>query len=240
MTRAQRIGAIAVGAVVAAVLVAAHLRLPMNGSWTLNRVLHYVWLAATGLAGAGGVVFFLWPRAKLQRRDQERKRARDRILSVIAVVVSTFALVAFGEVRRDRVTHAYLAPAEEDLAAIHAALEVYKADHHGALPAKLADLVPKYLSGDHLYYTFRHGPVASPKPADVQAASEEPSYVLMPKITGPAAEKYGPAENPYLVFQRPGESWAALVVALGRNGRTGLIGDDDAVRTLEGKSRRGR
>ena len=232
MTRGQRIGMIAVGVATAAILITAHCLMPINRSWQFNRVLHYIWLAVTGLACAGGVAFILWPRAKLQRRDQERQRARDRIISLIIVVVGTFAIVAFGEVRRDRVTRTYLDSAIADMGTIGKALEAYKADHAGAMPEKLSDLVPKYLPAGGLYFEFRNGPLAAPKPTTIDPDGEEPSYLVAKRLLGTSASRGDVVENQVLVYQRPGQGWASLVAGLSISGGTGLVGEEDAARWL--------
>jgi hypothetical protein len=223
---------IAVGVAMAALLITAHCLMPVNRSWQFNRVLHYIWLGVTGLACAGGVAFILWPRAKLPRRDQERQRARDRIISLIIVVVGTFAIIAFGEVRRDRVCRTYLASAVEDMGALHGALAAYQSDHGGAMPEKLTDLVPKYLPAGGLYYEFRNGPAPAPKPTMIDPEGEEPSYLLTKKLLGTAASRGDMVENPVLVFQRPGQGWVSLVAGLNTSGETGLIGEEEAARWL--------
>jgi len=235
MTRGQRFATIAVGLLVAAIFITAHCLMPVNRSWQFNRVLHYIWLGVIGLACAGAVAWFLWPRAKLARRDQERKRAHDRIIAVLITVVGAFAIIAFAEVRRDRVTQTYLASAVGDMAVVKGALDAWEADHKGALPGDLSDLAPKYLPAASLYYEFRNGPTASPKPQEVDPKGEEPSYILMPRIVGSAASRNESVENPILVYQRPGEGWAPLVAALGSKGGTGLIGEDDALRSAGAK-----
>jgi len=233
--KSGRIWAIVIGAVAIGVLLAGHLLLPVAGSWKLNRVLHYVWIAVTALAGAGGVTAFLWPRAKLPRRDLERRRARERVVSIIVTVVITFAIISFGEVRRAMVTERYLASARQDLQRIRVALEAYGADHNGARPEKLADLAPKYLKAEELYYGWRDGPVAANAPSGTPAA--EPSYVVVPKEQRPEDEKEPRREVPLLVYQRPGESWAPMVAALYANGTIKDIGEDDVARMLEGPTK---
>jgi len=232
MTKREVTWATAIAVAAVAALVAGHLQLPVAGSWSLNRILHYGWFALTGAAGAAGLAAFLWPRAKARRRDFERQRARQRVICVIGVVVLTFGLIALGEVRRDGVTRGCLKRAEEDLAAIQSALEAYAAAHDGARPANLADLVPEYLAADRLYYRLRSGPVeVPPGPA---SKDEEPSYVLVPGLPAPADRREEKRqEGRFLVVQRPGQGWAPLVAALGRQGRLGLIGDDDARRIIQ-------
>ena len=240
MTKRGVTWAMVIGVMAVAALVAGHLVLPVAGSWQLNRVLHYAWLAVTGLAGAGGAAAFLWPRAKLRRRDQERRRARGRVVSVIVVVVLTFGLVALAEVRRDRVTRGYLARAEGDLGTIWTALGAYAAKHGGDEPKSLSDLVPEHLSADRLHYAFRAGPTEAPPGVGGGEGQEEPSYVLVPKPPLGEGEKEKSRERPFVVVQRPGEGWAPLVAALDGKGRVGVIGDGDAERILHPPARGGR
>ncbi len=229
MTKREVMWATAIAVAAVAALVAGHLQLPIAGSWSLNRALHYGWLALTGVAGAAGVAAFLWPRAKARRRDFERQRARQRVVCVIGVVVLAVGLIALGEVRRDHVSRAYLKLAKRNLAAIHEALEAYAAAHDGAEPEKLADLVPEHLALEHLYYMQRFGPIGSPPGKD-----EEPSYVLVPGLPAPADRREERRqEGRFLVVQRPGQGWAPLVAALDRQGRLGVIGDDDARRVIQ-------
>jgi len=228
MTKRELGWAVAVAAVVVAVLAAGHFLLPLAGAtWSVSRWLHYGWLAVAGLAGAAGVAVFLWPRAQRRRRDVERQRAQHRVICVIGVVVLTVGLVAFGEVRRDSVTRTCLEKAREDLRAIRSGLDAYAAAHGGAEPEKLADLVPEYLAAEHLRYVQRCGPTATPPSPD-----EEPSYVLLPKPPVAADAKEKRQQTPFRVVQRPDEGWAPLVTALDRQGRIGILSDDDARRLL--------
>jgi len=235
VTKKQAIWFLAIGVVAVAVLVAAHLVLPIHGSWTLNRVLHYVWEGATGAAVIGGVVWLMWPRPKARRRDHQREQARRRFIALVASVLAAVILVVFAEIHREMASRSRLSgQAVEDIQAIGRAIEAYAADHDGKRPESPADLVPKYLPAERLYYLYRTGPDEADPPADPTGeGAEEPSYALVKQPPPrPDARETRLTEPRLRAYLRPGHAWAPLTVVLTKDGRTRVAGEDE-VRAFE-------
>ena len=135
MTKKQALWFLSIGVVAVALLVAAHVAMPIRRSWTVNRILHYVWEGAAGAAAIGGVVWLMWPRPKARRRDHEREQARRRFIALAGAVLAVVGLVVFAEIHRDMASSRRLdGPAVEDLQAIGRALDVYASDHDGKRP----------------------------------------------------------------------------------------------------------
>ena len=238
MTRKQLLWAVGIGLAAVILLVAAYGALPVRASWTVNRILHHVWQGVTGLAGVGGVVWVFWPRPKAPRRDLERERVRRRMAAVVGIVLIAVAMVVLAEVRRDRVTRQYLRHAEADLEIIAEAINNYAAEHEGALPKDLAELVqPGHLARKQLYYTYRDGPreAAPPSPESVDPRGR--SYYLVPGKPRDNRER-GKAGS-ILVFLRaksasnPPTAWAPLTVVLDQEGRIGVASEDIVERIIE-------
>ena len=235
MTKKQAIWFLAIGIVAAAVLVAAHLALPIHGSWTLNRVLHHVWEGAAAAAVIGAVVWLMWPRPKARRRDAEREQARRRFICLVAGVLAAVILVVFAEIRREMASRSRLSgPAVQDIQAIGRAIEAYAADHDGKRPESPADLVPKYLPADRLYYVYRAGPDEADPPADPTGeGAEGPSYALVKQpLPRPGAKDTRLTEPRLRAYLRPGHAWAPLTVVLTKDGRARVVGEDE-VRAFE-------
>lgn len=236
MTRNQAYWLAGIAAAIAIALVVAHLQLPIDAAWQANRILHYAWQGAAALAGVGGVVWLMWPRPKARRRDEDRQRARRRVIAVGAVVLAVAGLVVFAEIRRTIVTDALLnGAATEDLQAIGKALEAYKADHNGTGPASVEELVPKYLDAGRLWYACRNGPVAAPPPSPVAEGAPQLSSYALAKELPTASEKKRP-ESRIVAYLRPGNAWAAMTVILDSDGRCPIVGED-AVRRFEEQPR---
>lgn len=233
MTKAQVLWLVAVGVVVAAALVTAHLVMPFEQTWAVNRIVHHGWEAVAGLAAAGGIVWMWWPRPAARRRDEQRLQAHRRVIAMGAVVLAGVILVVFAEVHRDLASRDRLgASAVADLEAIGKALDAYAADHDGAEPAALGDLAPKYLEAARLYYVYRHGPAEAPPPAAAvaEAPAEAPSYAIARIRLAPDAKKR--PETRLRAYLRPGLAWAPLTAVLGKDGKAHVAGDDE-VRLFE-------
>jgi len=232
MTKTQAYGLIGIGTVVTAALVVLHLLLPMDAGWAVNRGLHYGWEGGVALLAAGAGTWLLWPRPKERRKDQDRKKARRRLIGLAAAILVAVGLVIFSEVHRQMAAEGALkSEAAPQLEAIAKALAEYKAAHSGALPDSLADLVPQYLQADRLYYAYRNGPVASPAPAAVTQGGEEPSYVLAKEPPLPPDVKRR-HESRLLAYLRAGSAWAPLTAVLEKDGKVHVTGDD-VVRAFE-------
>ena len=227
MTRKQAIVLAVVGAVVAVGVVVGHLMLPVASvSWTVNRLLHYACEGVAGAAAAGGVVWAMWPRRKARRRDIQREEARRRVVAVVACVVVAIALVVFAEMHREAATRALLTrTAAKDLERIGQAVEAWSADHGGARPGAITDLVPAYLPREALYYAHRRGPAAEGPPAE--GRDEPPSYALVSIRPRPDGK---PPADPVRAYLVPGQAWAPLTVVLEANGRCRVVGEDRVVR----------
>lgn len=227
MTRKQAIWLTVIGVAAGAGLVVLHLNLPIAADWRTNRLLHYVWQVAAGLAAVGGIVWALWPRPKAARRDLDRANARRRVLAVAVLAVGAVGLVVFAEIRRERDTGGQLADlVREDLVAIGQALQRYAADHNGAQPKDLEELVPQYLDAGRLYYAWRNGPFKSDPPAagaDGKPA-EPPSYALAREP--PVAPGRKVIENRFVAYLRPGHAWAPLTGVLEKDGKVQVISED--------------
>jgi len=235
VTKKQAIGFLAIGVIAAAAFVAAHLMLPIRASWTLNRVLHYVWEGGAAAAAVGGIVWLMWPRPKARRRDEQREQARRRFIALAATVLVAVVLVVLAEVRREMASRRRLeGKAVEDLQAIGRAIQAYADDHGGKRPEASADLVPDYLPAGRLYYAYRSGPEPAAPPAEPTAdGAEEASYALVkPPPPRPDAKVTRAPEPRLLAYLRPGHAWAPLTVVLTKDGRTHVAGDDE-VRTFE-------
>ncbi len=235
MTKKQAIWFLAIGVVAVAALVTAHLVLPIEGSWALNRVLHYVWEGATAAAVIGGIVWLMWPRPKARRRDAEREQARRRFICLVSGVLSAVILVVFAEIHREMASRSRLSgQAVEEIQAIGRAIEAYAADHDGKRPESSADLVPTYLAAERLYYLYRAGPGEVDPPADPAGdGAEELSYALVKQPPPrPDARETRFTEPRLRAYLRPGHAWAPLTVVLTRDGRTRVVGEDE-VRAFE-------
>lgn len=229
MTRNQTTWFAVAGAAVAAAFVALHLLLPADRSWSANRILHYVWEGGVVVATAGAGVYVFWRRPKAMRRDEERMRAGRRAVCLAGAVIVAVGLVVFGEIHRDLSTRGLLAEvALADLDHIGRALTSYAAEHAGARPASLTDLVPKHLPADRLFYAYRHGP----RKADAAQADEQPSYVLAKEPPAPRDGASKRRESNLLAYLRAGHGWAPLTAVLQKDGRA-LVTSDDVVRVLE-------
>jgi hypothetical protein len=224
MTRKQAIVIAVLGAVAAVGLVVLHLLMPLGGTWTVARLVHYGWDAAVALGAAGGVVFVMWKRPEPRRRDEKRDVARRKAAAVVALVVGAVSLVAFSEIRRDFATRDQLAgAASDDLAAIGKALDAWAADHDGAAPDDLAALAPRYLDPARLHYIYRDGPLADASPVP---EGTPPSYAL-PVVEPPSDAKAKPPEPRERAYLRPGLAWAPLTVVLEKAGGTRVVGEDE-------------
>jgi hypothetical protein len=239
MTRRQALWILGIAVAVTAVLVALHLAMPIGQTWAVNRILHHVWEAATGLAGAGSLVWLMWPRPKVGRRDEQRLKAHRRVIALVAIVLAVVLLIVFAEIRRDLATRTRLGgPAVADLQAIGKALDAYAADHGGAEPPSIADLAPKYLEASRLYYAHRHGPgVAGPLADAGGPDAEAPSYTLA-KRPVPRDTKPRPA-SALRAYLRPGNAWAPLTAVLDKGG-TARVSYEDEVREFEEEPGTGR
>jgi hypothetical protein len=232
MTRKQAYWLTAIGILLTAGLVVWHLAMPIGGTWLLNRVLHYVWEGVVGAGAAGAVAWLLLLKAKARRRDQDRENARRRLIGMAVVVIAAVCLIIFAEVHRQLEAQRRLeAAAIPDLQALGSALAAYEADHGGARPATLADLVPKYVETARLYCAYRNGPAAAPPPAALAKEGEAPSYVLAREPPLPPDVKRR-GETRLLIYLRPGCAWAPLTAVLEKDGRCHVTGDD-IVRTFE-------
>jgi len=237
VTKKQALWFLGIGVVVVAVLIAAHVALPIRRSWTVNRILHYVWEGAAGAATIGGIVWLMWPRPKARRRDHQREQARRRFIALTGAVLAVVVLVVFAEMHRDMASRRRLdGPAVEDLQAIGQALEGYASDHGGKRPESPADLVPKYLAARRLYYAYRCGPDVADPPAETTGeGAEEPSYALVKQQPPrPHAKKTQRPEPRLLAYLRPGHAWAPLTAVLETDGRAHVAGEDE-VRAFEKK-----
>ena len=235
MTKKQATWFVGIGIVAVAVLIAAHLGLPIRGSWTYNRILHHVWEGATAAAAVGGIVWLMWPRPKPRRRDELREQARRRFIVLVGTVLAAVILGVFAEMHREMASRRRLrGRAIEDIQAIGRAIDAYAADHDGKRPESPADLVPKYLPAGRFYYAYRSGPDETAPPADPTAdGPEEPSYALVKQPPPrPDARDTRPAEPPLLAYLRPGHAWAPLTVVLKKDGRADVAWEDE-VRAFE-------
>jgi hypothetical protein len=221
MTRKHLI-ILAVVAVVAAVaLVVLHVELlPMNASWRTNRVLHYAWQGLAVLAAAGGGLWTLWPRPTGARKDKARMEARRRVYGLVGIVVIAVLVVVYSEVRRESLSHLVLqADAEPALKTITAALDRYKAEHAGANPKSIKDLAPNYLAAGALQYPSSYGPRA-----DATGSAAEPSFGLATEMPGTRGNRS--AADEYLIYLRPGYSWAPLTAVIDKQGQFRIVADD--------------
>lgn len=224
MTRKHVIGLGVVGAVVAAGLIVLHTFLPTDASWSVNRILHYAWLAAVVLAAGGAVVWLMWPRPKAARRDIGREQARRRVIALIVVPVVALGLVIFGEMRRDLATRAQLREAASPpLQHIFQAVAQYKADHGSAVPPTIEALAPRYLEAEALHYAFHGGPARA---AAEIGASDPVSFGLAREY--PTTADRGPPPTPYVAYLRPGQAWASLTIAVDSAGVCQVIAEDTA------------
>ena len=232
MTRTQAYWLIGIGVVVTAAMVVFHVLLPIDRSWAFNRVLHYGWEGGVGVLAAAACTWILWRRPKERRKDQDREKARRRVVGLIVAVVLAAGLVIFAEMHRQLEAESLLKrQAVADLEVIGDALRKYQADHGGAMPAALADLAPRYLKAERLYYAYRNGPVASPGPAAVTQDGEPPSFVLAKEPPLPPDVKKR-SETRLLAYLRAGSAWAPLTAVLEKDGHAHVTGDD-VVRAFE-------
>ena len=215
-------------------LTVVHLILPIDAGWAVNHYLHYGWQALAVLAGAGSLVWLMWPRHKARRRDEDRAAARRRVIGVAGVVLIVAFLIIFGELHREAGSRGILEKAIPDVQAIAKALTAYSADHGGARPKAITELVPQYLDAGCLYYEYRNGPVASEKKVEAKPDSAEaapaPSYALVRETPGTAGIKKSPTA--VLAYLRPGNAWAPLTVVVEENGQCRVVSEDN-VRLFE-------
>ena len=226
MTKKQAIWASVIGVAVAAALVLAHWNLPVDASWRTNRVLHYSWQGLVGLVAVASIVWLFWRRPKAARRDLDREIARRRVIGMGVVVVAAVILAIFGEVRRELVTRRVLEGlATQELHAVSEALTDYERDHGGAMPARIEDLVPKYLEPSRLSYAYRAGPIPIPPPdASDEADAVKPSFALAKVV--PSLDERRRGGNRIVAYLRPGQAWAPLTVVLEKDGKVQIVGED--------------
>ncbi len=218
MTKTQAYWAIGIGAGAAAVLLIVHLLvLPLDASWTVNRVLHHAWEVLAVLAGGGGVAWALWPRPKARKRNVERQRVRRRAVAVIAMALAAVTLVVAAEMMRDYRSRAYLDAADEDLAAVHEAAEKHRAAHGGEWPESLDALD---LATEARYFPHRRGPASADLPD--QGADAPPSYA----VARLARADRGNRETRLLAYLKPGNAWAPLTKVVDKRGRITTVGED--------------
>jgi hypothetical protein len=221
MTRKQAYWMSGIGVGAALVLLLVHLLvLPIDASWTVNRVLHHVWEVLAVLAGGGGVVWALWPRPKARKRNVERERVRRRAIAVIAVALAAVTLVVTAEMLRDLRARTWLDEAGRDLNAIHETAAAWRQDHGGEWPESLDALD---LPAEVRHFPYRHGPDAADPPADSQ-----PSYTLVRPPRPGEPER----ETPILAYLKPGSTWAPLTMVVEKRGTLRVVGED-AVKPLE-------
>jgi hypothetical protein len=235
MTRKQAIVFAATAAGAAVALTVVHLMLPIDAGWAVNHYLHYGWQALIVLGGAGGMVWLMWPRPKARRRDEDRAAARRRVIGAAGVILAAVFLIIFGELQREARSRGILEKAGfPDLQAIAKALTAYAADHGGARPKAITELVPQYLDPSSLYYEYRNGPVASEKKVEAKPDSAEaapaPSYAFVRETPGTAGIKKSPTA--VLAYLRPGNAWAPLTVVVEENGQCRVVSEDN-VRLFE-------
>jgi hypothetical protein len=225
MTNKHVVWAIVIGAAAVAGLILLHLALPIDASWRTNRLLHLLWQVLAGLAGIGAVVWMMWRRPKAPRRDEDRLRARRKVVGVGIAIVVAVGLVVFGEMRREIAGRSQLlaGPATADLEAIGKARGDYAKDHAGAKPATIDELVPKYLQPCNLYYALRDGPTPLTAPAERTESSPPPSYALARQII--IDTKTHP-EPRFIAYLRPGNAWAPVTAALGKTGKVEVVGEE--------------
>jgi len=237
MVKKQAIWLAIIAGAAAVVLLALFLMMPINASWSTNRLLHYLWEGVVAAAALGGILWLVWPRAKARRKDEDRERARRRVYCMLGVVVLAVGLVLFAEMRRESLTRAMLGDtsggkphefAMADLDAIAKALADYAAANAGARPASLDDLVSgKYLDRARLFYAYRDGP--TPVEAPPPGAAAQPSYVLVKILPVSADAGRGRREDtPLSAYLHSGCGWAQLTAALYRDGTVRVTGDDVA------------
>ena len=226
MTKKQAVWASVIDVAVAAALVLVHGTLPVDAGWRTNRVLHYSWQGLVGLVAVGAVIWLLWRRPKAARRDLDRQIARRRVIGMGAIVVAAVILAIFGEVRRELVTRRVLEGlATQELHAVSEALAVYERDHGGAMPARIEDLVPKYLEPGRLSYAYRAGPIPIPPPdASDETDAVQPSFALAKVM--PSLDERRRGGNRIVAYLRPGQTWAPLTVVLEKDGKVQIVGED--------------
>jgi hypothetical protein len=232
MSKTQAYLLVGIGAAVTAAMVVLHLLLPTSTSWAANRALHYAWEVAVAVLAVAAATWCLWPRPKERRKDQDRVKARRRVIGLMAAILVAACLIIFSEIHRQIEAEGMLkAEAIPQLEAIGKALADYKAAHNDALPASLADLAPQYLQAGQLYYAYRSGPAAAAAPAAIVTGGEEPSYVLAKEPPLPADVKRR-HENRLQAYLRAGSAWAPLTAVLEKDGKAHVTGDD-VVRAFE-------
>jgi len=237
MTRKKAIWFAAIAGASAAAILVVHLRLPIDAGWAANRYLHYGWLAITLLAAAGGIVWLMWPRPRARRRDFDRAAARWRVIGVAGVIMAVVFLIIFGELQREAQSRTLLEKAAMgDLQAVAKALAAYAAEHAGARPKSIEELVPQYLDAGRLYYAYRNGPVqvAAPRAeTEAEGAAEAapsgltspPSYAVVKETPGTAGIKKSPTA--VMAFLRSGNAWAPLTAAVEENGQCRVVSEDN-------------
>lgn len=237
MTKRQSILFAVLATAAAALFVGLHMALPIDQSWSVNRILNYAWDGALAAGVIGAALWLFWPNHEKFRKDEKRERARRCLIALAAVVVGAAMLVIFGELRREHDATARLETARPDLEAIHKALAVYAADHAGAPPESLAGLVPKYLPPAQAYYAYRDGPRRAsfahgwPPATDPSMGDDQPTYVLAKQPPAPPDAK--PAQDRRMMaYLKVGCSWAPLTVILESDGRVRVV-SDDVVRRFE-------
>jgi hypothetical protein len=239
MSKKQAIGLAIIGVVVTAVLVVLHLFMPLNQSWTMNRILHYAWEAVAAGSAIGAGVWLMWPRTKARRKDEDRIRAQRKVFGMLGATVLLVGLILFAEMHREATTQRLLGEAQSDLKAIQSGLILYARDHSGARPETLAVLVPKYLDREHLFYVYRDGAMRSPPPSpDTDLTTAELSYGVV-KIIPPATESAKKREQTAVsAYLHSGHAWAPLTAVIDQGDDVGVdayVTGDDMVRGLESR-----
>jgi hypothetical protein len=226
MTVKQLVWLAVIGTVAAAGLVALHLVLPTDATWSANRGLNYAWEGVVALAAVGGVVWVWWPRPKAARRDIGRLQARRRLYATIVVIMVAALIAIFGEMRRDVLTRRCLeSSATAPLQAIAQAVGRYAEAGNKAAPESLEALVQGgYLDGSVLLYEFRSGPFTAKAEGAAGEGSEAPSFALAREMV--TAKTPGDVKPRFLAYLRPGHAWAPLTIAIGRDNRVEIVSED--------------
>jgi hypothetical protein len=221
-----------VGAVAAGGLVALELALPIDATWSVNRVLNYTWEGLLVLVAAGGVVWLLWPRPKAPRRDLDRQRGRRRVYALVVIFVVALLMGVFGEVRRDLYARHFLRDtATAPLQTIFQAVQRYAdANNHARLESLEALVEKGYMDSASLLYAYRRGPVAV-SAGDSAEDTQGPSFALAKDMV--TAKKPSEMQTRWLAYLRPGYAWAPLTIAIDRDGNVEILSEDIVSRYYE-------